>query len=102
MTNIKQLRQAGYKVRVLHKRNYNKRYRMDGISMELLPKGGETYIEITTPDKSLTTAGASICSDKDLFNRRTGNTIALGRAIKSMEDRGHAITTGDEAFAMMV
>jgi hypothetical protein len=91
MTNIKQLRQAGYKVRVLHKRNYNKIQKIGGISMEVAPKGGETFIEITTPDKSLTTAGASICSDKDLFNRRTGNTIALGRAIKSMEDSGYSI-----------
>jgi hypothetical protein len=102
MNNIKQLRQAGYKVRVLHKRNYNKINKIGGISMVVNPKGGETFIEITTPDKSLTTAGASICSNKDLFNRRTGNKIALGRAIKSMEDRGHTITTQDEAFAMMV
>jgi hypothetical protein len=102
MKNIKQLRQAGYKVRVFHKRNYNQIQKIGGISMEVTPKGGETFIEITTPDKTITTAGASICSDKDLFNRRTGNTIALGRAMKAMEDRGHAITTGDEAFAMMV
>jgi hypothetical protein len=102
MTNIKQLRQAGYKVRVLHKRNYNTIQRLGGYSKEVAPKGGETYIEITTPDKRLTTAGASLCSDKDLFNRRTGNIIALGRAIKEMEDRGHTITTRDEVFAMMV
>lgn len=102
MNNIKQLRQAGYKVRVLHKRNYNTIHKIGGSHKEVAPKGGETFIEITTPDKSLTTAGASICSDKELFNRRTGNMIALGRAIKSMEDRGHTITTGDEAFAMMV
>jgi len=91
MTNIKQLRQAGYKVRVLHKRNYNTIQRLGGYSKEIAPKGGETFIEITTPDKSLTTAGASICSDNDLFNRRTGNMIALGRAIKSMEDEGYSI-----------
>ena len=91
MKSIKQLRQAGYKVRVLHKRNYNKINKIGGISMMVNPKGGETFIEITTPDKSLTTAGASICSNKDLFNRRTGNDIALGRAIKSMEDTGYSI-----------
>ena len=102
MKSIKQLRQNGYKVRVLHKRNYNTIQKIGGISKEVSPKGGETFIEITTPDKTITTAGASICSDKELFNRRTGNIIALGRAIKSMEDRGHTITTQDEAFAMMV
>lgn len=91
MKTIKQLRQAGYKVRVMHKRNYDKIQKIGGISMQVSPKGGETFIEITTPDKSLTTAGASICSDKDLFNRRTGNEIALGRAIKSMQDTGYSI-----------
>jgi hypothetical protein len=102
MNTIKQLRQAGYKVRVMHRRNYNKKYRLGGIQMELLPKGGDTMIEITTPDRTITTLGASICSDKDLFNRRTGNTIALGRAIKAMQDGGHILTIQDEAFAMMV
>jgi hypothetical protein len=91
MTNIKQLRQAGYKVRVFHKRNYNQIQKIGGISMEVAPKGGETMIEITTPDKIMTIAGASICSDKDLFNRRTGNEIALGRAIKAMENMGHLL-----------
>jgi hypothetical protein len=91
MINIKQLRQAGYKVRVLHKRNYNTIQRLGGYSKEIAPKGGETFIEITTPDKIMTIAGASICSDKDLFNRRTGNEIALGRAIKVMENMGHLL-----------
>jgi hypothetical protein len=91
MTNIKQLRQAGYKVRVFHKRNYNQIQKIGGISMEVAPKGGGTMIEITTPDKIMTIAGASICSDKDLFNRRTGNEIALGRAIKAMENMGHLL-----------
>jgi hypothetical protein len=102
MINIKQLRQAGYKVRVMHRRNYNTIHKIGGINKEISPKGGDTMIEITTPDKTITTAGASICSDKDLFNRRTGNTIALGRAIKAMEDKGHTLTIEDEAFAMMV
>lgn len=91
MKSIKQLRQAGYKVRVIHKRNYDEIQKIGGISMQVSPKGGETFIEITTPDKSLTTAGASICSNKDLFNRRTGNEIALGRAIKSMQDTGYSM-----------
>lgn len=91
MKSIKQLRQSGYKVRVMHKRNYNQIQKIGGISMEVNPKGGETFIEITTPDKSITIAGSSICSDKDLFNRRTGNEIALGRAIKALENQNYTI-----------
>jgi hypothetical protein len=91
MITIKQLRQKGYKVRVFHKRNYDTIQRIGGICKQISPKGGETYIEITTPCKSLTEAGASICSDKDLFNRRTGNEIALGRAIKSLHSKGYMI-----------
>lgn len=91
MITIKHLRQSGYKVRVFHKRNYDTIQRIGGISKQLSPKGGETYITITTPCKSFTQAGASICSDKDLFNRRTGNDIALGRAIKSLHSKGYMI-----------
>jgi biotin operon repressor len=101
MLNIKKLRQAGYKVRVLHTRKYNTIQKIGGTYKEISPKGGETFIEITTPDKNLTTAGASICSDKELYDRKKGNEIALGRAIKTMEDRGHTITTEDEELAMM-
>ena len=92
MITIKQLRQNGYKVRVLHKRNYNSIQKIGGISKEVAPKGGETFIEITTPDKTITIAGASICSNKDLFNRRTGNEIALGRALKSLQSKGYMVS----------
>ena len=102
MNTIKQLRQAGYKVRVMHRRNYNQIQKIGGTSKQISPKGGDTMIEITTPDRTITTLGASICSDKELFNRRTGNIIALGRAIKAMQDRGHILTIQDEPFAMMV
>lgn len=92
MKTIKQLRQSGYKVRVLHKRNYNSIQRLGGITKELAPKGGQTFIQITTPCKTYTEAGVSICSDKDLFNRRTGNEIALGRAIKNLQTKGYMVS----------
>lgn len=92
MKTIKQLRQNGYKVRVFHKRNYNDIQRIGGITKQLSPKGGETFIEITTPCRTFTETGTSICSDQDLFNRRTGNEIALGRAIKSLQSRGYMLS----------
>lgn len=83
---IKQLRQSGYKVRVLHSRFFKTIQKLDGTLEEVLPKGGYTKIEVTTPDKVLTTIGESLCSKEDLFNRKVGNSIALGRALKQLED----------------
>jgi len=76
---IKQLRQNGYKVRVMHSRVYEK---PDYI---LMAKGGTTEIEVTTPDGAQTVKGVAICSAEDCFNRKTGNQIALGRALKQLE-----------------
>jgi hypothetical protein len=89
MTTIKQLRYAKYKVRVMHERTYKTIKKMDGEYKEVFPRGGKTKIEITTPDQSLTATGISICSNEDSFNRRTGNQIALGRALKELHDKGH-------------
>lgn len=83
---IKQLRQTGYKVRVLHTRNYKTVHKMDGVYKELLAKGGSTTIEVTTPDRSITVAGTSICSELDNFDRKLGNSIALGRAIAKLNE----------------
>ena len=75
---IKTLRQSGYKVRVMHSRVYTKpEYNLEA-------KGGLTEIEVTTPDMSTTVKGISKCSDIDCFNRKIGNSIALGRAIKKL------------------
>ncbi len=81
---IKNLRQQGYKVRVMHKRLYKHVYEN---RTELLARGGSTTIELTTPDKSLTAFGTSVCSTEDNFNKRTGNAIALGRALQILENK---------------
>ena len=71
------LRRAGWKVRVIHKRS-------KGVGdQEYSPKGGETRIEITSPDKKIDAIGISYCADEDHFNRKLGNKIALGRAWKN-------------------
>ncbi len=78
---IKQLRQSGYKVRVMRTRKRNLVRKMDGVHHELSNFGGYTRIELTSPDQAITVVGESTCSDKDNFNRRVGNAIALGRAL---------------------
>jgi biotin operon repressor len=85
---IKQLRQKGYKVRVIHQRNYRTVQKMDGVYKEILSQGGSTTIEITTPDKQNDVSGKSVCSSEDNFNRRVGNAIALGRAIEQLKIKG--------------
>lgn len=78
--SIKNLRRSGWKVRVLHQRSYFLRDRMNGTSSEVCAKGGNTEIQLTSPDKAINVAGKAICSEKDNFNRKIGNAIALGRA----------------------
>lgn len=83
---IRDLRRQGYKVRVMHTREYWIKARVTGHSRELHARGGSTKIELTTPDKQHTVAGEAICSKEDNFNRKTGNFIALGRALKQLQD----------------
>jgi hypothetical protein len=85
MPTIKQLRQKGYKVRVMHTRNFDLYQRIDGVAKEISNFGGNTKIEVTTPDMTTTVTGQSKCSDKDNFNRRLGNSIALGRALDKLK-----------------
>ena len=78
--SIKNLRQSGWKVRVLHERNYFLRNRLDGNSTEVCARGGRTEIQLTSPDKKINVSAKAICSEEDNFNRKIGNAIALGRA----------------------
>jgi hypothetical protein len=82
---IRQLRQQGYKVRVMHLRHKELRNSISSERWELSPRGGSTTIELTTPDKTVTVIGKSVCSLEDNFNRKVGNSIALGRALKELE-----------------
>jgi hypothetical protein len=82
---IKQLRQKGYKVRVMHNRYYQPVHKMDGVYEQISSQGGSTTIEVTTPDKQITVSGKSVCSLEDNFNRRVGNAIALGRALSQLK-----------------
>jgi hypothetical protein len=81
--SIKNLRRRGWKVRVMHSRHYFLKDRLNGASTEVSPKGGITVIEITSPDKQINTSGKAVCSDEDNYDRKVGNSIALGRAYKN-------------------
>jgi hypothetical protein len=84
---IKDLRRQGYKVRVMHSRRYDTKHKVSGTVLELAARGGSTTIELTTPDKQLTVFGKSVCSIEDNFNRKVGNSIAIGRALKELENK---------------
>lgn len=84
METIKSLRQKGYKVRVMHERIFKDVMKFSGPSSELNARGGKTTIEVTTPDKSITVSGESVCSKDDNFDHKIGNQIALGRALAQL------------------
>ena len=80
---IKQLRQSGWKVRVIHKRHRDIVKKMDGDYPVISNFGGTTIIDVTSPE-GLSATGQSICSIEDNFDRRIGNSIALGRALQNL------------------
>lgn len=90
---VQSLRRQGYKVRVIHRRDYisyDTVTRMTAKEAEIAASiynyrldsfGGHTRIEITTPDnKEL--VGEAYCNPTDQFNRKLAVRIALGRALK--------------------
>jgi hypothetical protein len=90
--SIKNLRRSGWKVRVLHQRNYFLRDRFNGTSSEVSAKGGITEIQLTSPDKQINVSGKAVCSEKENYSRKVGNAIALGRAWSEVEKIiGHKI-----------
>ena len=67
---IHQMRRAGWKVRVIH--GY----------METPLSDRFTRIELTSPEGK-DAIGTAYCSKGDQWDRKLGNRIALGRAIKN-------------------
>ena len=98
--SVYELRKAGYKVRVLHQRFVAIRspmpftrekqlvlvpqFQINEFTTTVSPKGGETRIELTTPDGKAFTAEAK-CNPIDHFNRKVAIRICLGRIAKQME-----------------
>ena len=80
--SIHEMRKNGWKVRVIH--GYIKDLKKTLDKFEIVSGLAERYtrIEITCPNK-LNATGDSFCSHKDQYNRKLGNKIALGRALKN-------------------
>ena len=85
---VQQLRNAGYKVRVLHNRLYNGYHKWQVGAREHIQKyapidpdskGGSTQVVIDSPDGQHY-QGLAICSKKENYNKKMGVRIALGRS----------------------
>lgn len=92
---VQQLRNTGYKVRVLHNRLYSGYYKWENgmsaieeskiiqpkikkILLEPDAKGGSTQVVIDSPNGEHF-EGHAICSKKENYNKKLGVKIALGR-----------------------
>lgn len=83
---VQELRNKGYKVRVLHNRLYNGYHKWQVGAIESTrygpidpdAKGGSTQIIIDSPTGEHY-QGLAICSKKENYNKKLGVKIALGR-----------------------
>ena len=86
---VQQLRNNGYKVRVLHNRLYNGYHKWQVGAVESAKqhygpidpdrKGGSTQVVFDSPSGEHFT-GLAICSKKENYNKKMGVRIALGRS----------------------
>jgi len=86
---VQQLRNMGYKVKVLHNRLYNGYHVWQNGAREYLynneytvdpdSKGGSTQIIIDSPTGEHF-RGLAICNKKDNYDKKMGVRIALGRS----------------------
>ena len=86
MQTVQELRNAGYKVRVLHNRLYNGYYKWQVVNSKTEAdgpidpdtKGGSTQVIIDSPNGEHFD-GVAICSKKENYNKKLGVRIAIGR-----------------------
>jgi len=94
---IEQLKRDGLQVHVAHFRTLErtgalvKKHELSKIFLSedvepprLSPKGGYTKVTVRDPFGGRLATGYAWCSKLDNFNKRTGLTIALGRALKAL------------------
>ncbi len=80
---IHQMRRAGWKVRVIHGFTNNNLPFAPVSTKNKQPLSDRfTRIELTSPESKDCT-GIAYCSKEDQWNRKLGNRIALGRALKN-------------------
>ena len=83
--SIHEMRKNGWKVRVMHGLVDDLRKTLDNFYSISTLSDRYTIIEITCP-KMQNATGKSFCSNKDQYNRKLGNRIALARAIKQYSE----------------
>jgi len=69
----------GTEVKVRHNRLYD-----DDTRLSMLPKGGNTVVEVFGGNGQVLATGESKCRPDENYNRRIGREIALGRALKQL------------------
>lgn len=87
MKRVHELRKAGNVVRVFHHRLLQKDEE-DERGYSFSPRGGRTEVlikPINNPDMPMIISHA-FCSNKDNYNKKLGVQIALGRALKFLND----------------
>jgi hypothetical protein len=88
---------AGVRVHITHLRRpgrpipgrggYVTKRELRAANVSPAPRGGCTYAELYDADDRLLAAATAVCSDQDQFNRRIGRDIALGRALKNLNEQ---------------
>lgn len=86
---VNELRKQGYQVKVVHNRIKTSTPKVDGKVKKVeepvpFERGGYTEVTITRDD--VTSKGLAVCSLNDNYCKKRGVAIALGRALKAMED----------------
>ena len=86
---VQELRNAGYKVKVLHNRLYGGYHKWQEGALEYArnyaatvepdTKGGSTQVIIDSPNGEHF-QGLAICSKKETYNKKLGVRIAIGRS----------------------
>lgn len=114
MINVESLRKSGNKVMVNHRRRYfdknNNRwmnltryeFEQSALSKDtfMSERGGCTEVFITTKDGKNFEALAE-CSKSDMYDRKIGVRIALGRAVSEMANSGVTFKTESLVEAVM-
>lgn len=79
----------GHRVTYRHRRVAKDGQYIEGSDRLFAPaaKGGETEARVFGPDDSLVAIGVATCHERDNFNRRIGRDVALGRALKRLEQK---------------
>jgi len=107
MISINQLRLQGYRVDIVHGRDYkipSLNAEIYNLSVDILnktkktletkglytpiilkPRGGQTIVRLYNEANELLATGVADCSSKDAFCKKIGREIALGRALENLK-----------------